>query len=142
MMRKLSRFLALSGAQKLFLLRCVFVVSVVRFGLTFLSYNWLRRRVIAKDVDAPGDIEELRRVAWGVAIASRLVPRATCLTQALAGQYILAAAGRDSKIQIGIERGTGAELRAHAWLVSGDHVVLGGPATSLARFTHLIDYGR
>lgn len=142
MMRNLSRFFALKGTQKLFLLRCVFVVSAVRLGLTFLSYNWLRRRINVKDAVAPGNLEELRRVAWGVAAASRLVPQATCLTQALAGQYLLAAAGKYSKIQIGIERGTGSELRAHAWLVSGDHIVLGGSAKSLARFTHLIDYGR
>ncbi|TIV06075.1 MAG: lasso peptide biosynthesis B2 protein, partial [Mesorhizobium sp.] len=76
--------------------------------------------------------------AWGVAAAARLVPGASCLTQALAGQYLLARQGNASKISIGIERGTGSELRAHAWLMSGNHIVLGG---SINGFTHLVDHG-
>ncbi|TGP58633.1 lasso peptide biosynthesis B2 protein, partial [Mesorhizobium sp. M2D.F.Ca.ET.225.01.1.1] len=67
------------------------------------------------------------------------VPGASCLTQALAGQYLLACQGSTSKISIGIERGTGTELKAHAWLVSGRHIVLGG---SINGFAHLIDYGQ
>ena len=47
--------------------------------------------------------------------------------------------GSASKIRIGIERDTGAQLKAHAWLMSGNHVVLGG---SIDRFTHLVDHGQ
>jgi hypothetical protein len=67
------------------------------------------------------------------------VPGATCLTQALAGQYLLARQGSASKISVGIERGTGTQLKAHAWLMSGSHIVLGG---SIGGFTHLADFGQ
>lgn len=122
----------------LFLAHCLAVVSAVRLALAFSSYNRVRGLVTRLDARRDATVADLRRVAWGVAAAARLVPGATCLTQALAGQYLLARQGNSSKISIGIERGTGDELKAHAWLMSGDHIVLGG---SINGFTHLVDHG-
>ncbi|SFN69856.1 Transglutaminase-like superfamily protein [Mesorhizobium sp. NFR06] len=137
-MRNWSRLRSLSGREMLFLARCLTVVSVVRLALTVSSYNRIRDLVTRLDASRDASIAELRRVAWGVAAAARLVPGASCLTQALAGQYLLARQGSASKISIGVERGTGSELKAHAWLMSGNHIVLGG---SLNGFTHLVDHG-
>jgi cytochrome b561 len=123
----------------LFLARCLLVVAAVRLGLTLLSYNHVRRMVTRLDAQQPAGIADLRRVAWGVAAAARLVPYASCLTQALSGQYLLARQGNASKIRIGIERDTGTQLKAHAWLMSGDQIVLGG---SIDRFAHLVDHGQ
>ena len=138
-MRNLSRVLSLSGPEMLFLAHCLAVVVAVRLGLTLLSYNKVRHMVTRLDAREAADIGDLRRVAWGVAAAARLVPGASCLTQALSGQYLLARQGSASKISIGIERNAGTELKAHAWLMSGDHIVLGG---SLSGFTHLVDHGQ
>jgi transglutaminase superfamily protein len=138
-MRNWSRVLSLSGPEMLFLARCLLVVATVRLGLTLFSYNHVRRLVTRLDAREAAGIADLRRVAWGVAAAARLVPCASCLTQALSGQYILARQGNASKIRIGIERDTGAELKAHAWLMSGNHIVLGG---SLDGFAHLVDRGQ
>jgi len=122
----------------LFLARCLTVVGAVRLALTFSSYNRVRGLVTRLDARRDASIGDLRRVAWGVAAAARLVPGASCLTQALAGQYLLARQGSTSKISIGIEKGTGSELKAHAWLMSGNHIVLGG---SINGFAHLVDHG-
>ncbi|TPI20565.1 lasso peptide biosynthesis B2 protein [Mesorhizobium sp. B4-1-1] len=122
----------------LFLARCLTVVSAVRFALTLSSYNRVRSLVMRLDAGRDASIADLRRVAWGVAAAARLVPGASCLTQALAGQYLLARQGSASRISIGIEKGTGSELKAHAWLMSGNHIVLGG---SIKGFAHLVDHG-
>jgi len=138
-MRNLPRVLSLSRSEILFLTHCLLVVAAVRLGLTLLSYNHVRRRVTRLDARQPASIGNLRRVAWGVAAAARFVPRASCLTQALAGQYLLARQGNASKIRIGIERDTGTQLKAHAWLMSGDQIVLGG---SIDRFAHLVDHGQ
>lgn len=138
-MRNLPRVLSLSGSEMLFLARCLLVVAAVRLGLTLLSYNHIRRMVTRLDAQQPAGIGDLRRVAWGVAAAARLVPYASCLTQALSGQYLLARQGNASKIRIGIERDTGTQLKAHAWLMSGDQIVLGG---SIDRFAHLVDHGQ
>ncbi|MDX8466502.1 lasso peptide biosynthesis B2 protein [Mesorhizobium sp. VK23B] len=138
-MRNWPRVLSLSGPEMLFLAHCLAVVGVVRLGLTFSSYNRVRRLVTRLEAGDDADIADLRRVAWGVAAAARFVPGASCLTQALAGQYLLARQGNASKIRIGVERDTGAELKAHAWLVSGNHIVLGG---SINGFAHLVDHGQ
>jgi len=122
----------------LFLAHCLTVVSAVRLALTLSSYNRVRSLVTRLDARRDASIADLRRVAWGVAAAARLVPGASCLTQALAGQYLLARQGSTSKISIGIEKGTGNELKAHAWLMSGSHIVLGG---SIKGFAHLVDHG-
>ncbi|TPL48424.1 lasso peptide biosynthesis B2 protein [Mesorhizobium sp. B2-4-6] len=122
----------------LFLARCLTVVSAVRFALTLSSYNRVRSLMTRLDAGRDASIADLRRVAWGVAAAARLVPGASCLTQALAGQYLLARQGSASRISIGIEKGTGSELKAHAWLMSGNHIVLGG---SIKGFAHLVDHG-
>ncbi|PBB17079.1 lasso peptide biosynthesis B2 protein [Mesorhizobium sp. WSM4313] len=137
-MRNWSRLRSLSAWEMLFLARCLMVVSVVRLALTLSSYNRVRRLVTAMHARRDASVADLRRVAWGVAVAARLVPGASCLTQALAGQYLLARQGSASKISIGIERGTGSELKAHAWLMSGNHIVLGG---SIKGFAHLVDHG-
>ena len=137
-MRNWSRLGALSMPEAFFLARCLAVVAVVRLGLTLSSYNRVRDRVMRLEARGDAGIGDLRRVAWGVAAAARLVPGASCLTQALAGQYLLARQGKASKITIGIERDSGPRLKAHAWLMSGDHIVLGG---SINGFTHLVDHG-
>ncbi|RWB57593.1 lasso peptide biosynthesis B2 protein [Mesorhizobium sp.] len=137
-MRNWSRVLSLNGAEMLFLMRCLAVVGAVRLGLTVFSYNHVRGLVTRLDAKGAASTGELRRIAWGVAAAARFVPGASCLTQALAGHYLLARQGNASKIRIGIERDTGAELKAHAWLVSGNHIVLGG---SISGFNHLVDHG-
>ncbi|MBZ9843935.1 lasso peptide biosynthesis B2 protein [Mesorhizobium sp. CA5] len=137
-MRNWSRLRSLSAWEMLFLARCLMVVSVVRLALTLSSYNRVRSLVTGMHARRDASVADLRRVAWGVAAAARLVPGASCLTQALAGQYLLARQGSASKISIGIERGTGSELKAHAWLMSGNHIVLGG---SIKGFAHLVDHG-
>lgn len=137
-MRNLSRLGSLSGGEMLFLARCLAVVGAVRLGLAVSSYNRLRDLVVRLGAKDTADVADLRRIAWGVAAAARLVPGASCLTQALAGQYLLARQGNASRIRIGIQQDTGAELKAHAWLVSGNHIVLGG---SLGGFAHLVDQG-
>ncbi|KUM24802.1 hypothetical protein AU467_29275 [Mesorhizobium loti] len=138
-MRNWSRVLSLSGAEMLLLMRCLAAVAGMRLALTFSSYNRIRSLVARLKARDDADIADLRRVAWGVAAAARFVPGASCLTQALAGHYLLARQGSASKIRIGIERDTGAELKAHAWLVSGNHIVLGG---SINGFAHLVDHGQ
>ena len=138
-MRNWSRLRSLSGPQMLFLAHCLSVVVAVRLGLTLSSYNRVRGLVIRLDARNAASVGDLRRVAWGVAAAARFVPGASCLTQALAGQYLLARQGSTSNIRIGVERDTGKQLKAHAWLISGNHIVLGG---SISGFAHLVDHGQ
>ena len=65
------------------------------------------------------------RVARAVRRVSRVVPGATCLTQALVAQALLERRGLPTRLQIGI-RDKGQAMQAHAWLESFGTTVIGG----------------
>lgn len=140
-MQRFRKLLALSRADKLLLVRCLPVVAVTKLGLVILSYRTLKRWIPDR-APVPADqatVEELRRTAWGVRNAARLVPGATCLTQALAAQFLLARAGHRSQIRIGVAKDAEGKFLAHAWLISDGRVLLGGTSRELRRYTALAD---
>lgn len=142
-MQRFRKFLGLSTADKLLMLRCVPVVAATKLGLVILSYRTLRRWIPSRTAANPASIDELRRTGWGVRNAARLVPGATCLTQALAAQFLLARAGHRSQIRIGVAKDVDGEFLAHAWLISDGRVVVGGASRDLRRYASLadLDYG-
>lgn len=125
----------------MYLAGCVVVVAVCRLGLTLLSYRTLRRLVPrrqTRSLTSPqADPELLRRLSRAVAKAGRVIPAATCLTQALAVEFLLACHDQQAEIHIGIAKGDDGRLRAHAWVTSGDRVVIGGPLAKLEHYTRL-----
>jgi hypothetical protein len=112
-------------------------VSATRLGLSVFSYKtvkgWIPEHA-RNDMAAP---ETLRRVGWGVRNSARLVPGASCLTQALAAQFLLARSGYRSQLQVGVAKDPSGRLLAHAWLVSSGRVVIGGSSRELARYALL-----
>jgi hypothetical protein len=74
-------------------------------------------------------------LAWAVRAASRRVPKASCLTQALAGQIFLGMHGFASQIHVGVARGEDGDFSAHAWLDVDGRVVIGDHG--LDRYTRL-----
>jgi len=108
------------------------VIAMIRLGLSTLGYNRLRHIVpVARHAAPP---EMLRAVAWAVRRSARLVPGASCLTQALAAQFLLARRGFNSIIKVGV-REEGGKILAHAWLISETQVVIGGSGTDLTDYT-------
>ncbi len=77
---------------------------------------------------------DLEEIVNSVRSVSRFVPRATCLIQALVAQRLLARAGIDSALQIGVTRGDGG-LEAHAWVEHRGRAVIGD--IGLDRFPRL-----
>lgn len=135
------KFLLLPIWKKAFLVRCLLLVATMRVGLSLFKFERLRNWTIRGDKCGETDVEYLKRVAWGVSRAAHYVPGASCLTQALAGQYLLTRRGVASQIRFGIDRESRERLKAHAWLVSGDWIVLGGSNQSMKNFVHLADFG-
>lgn len=106
------------------------VVATVRVGLWILP-GALVRGVVDRAAQPP---VRARRagfdpgpIAAAVARASKVVPRASCLTQALAAQALYVAAGAPGTILLGVAR-DGDTLHAHAWLEHSGRVVLGDGA--------------
>jgi hypothetical protein len=123
--QRLSALRRLSGERRRALIEALCVVAAIRAGLSTIGFTRLRRLL--------GPVLEVRgapvpgapaRVRWAVARAARPVPGATCLTQALAAQVLLARAGHASSLRMGARRRNGV-LEAHAWLEDGERVVYG-----------------
>lgn len=122
-MRRLKRFVQLTEAERRILMRVGLVVGVTRAALWFLSADTVRR-VSAKV--ACGTAGSLEQLVWAVKTVSRYLPHATCLTQALAAQALLARSGFPSQVEIGVAKDDLHRLQAHAWVVCYGQVVLGG----------------
>jgi hypothetical protein len=86
-----------------------------------------------KKQEAPYSVEQF---VWAVRAVSRSVPGATCLTQALAAQVLLTRAGHPSRVEIGVAKSEKNQFQAHAWLVLGDQVLIGG--AGVERYTPLV----
>ena len=132
------------GLRKLiWLATAALTMSVVRLGLTFFSYAKLKR-ILPTSSSHTGrkpSKEVTDRCAWALTRGSRIVPGASCLTQALAGQWILHRLGFASQVVIGVRPEDGGSLAAHAWLLAAGRTVVGGDQEELGRFTKLTELG-
>ena len=137
-MTSLSKFLHAANLDKFLFLLALVTVSVVRLGLTFTSYNFLKRLVPPVPVHR-ASLRSGRSIALAVTRAANCVPHASCLTQALSGQLLLALFGASSKIRLGVTRNAEGAIIAHAWLLMNDEVVLGGGPRSLSSYNVLTD---
>ena len=101
-----------------------------------------RRADPIPDPALPASRADLAEVAWSVRNAARLVPGATCLTQASAGQLLLARRGLATTIRLSVPAQAAApgRLAPHAWLMAGDIIVLGGTAEDYTRHRTLHDF--
>lgn len=140
-MKRLYKFFRLSSTDRSLLVKAALTVGTIRMGLWGLPFRTLRRlvgSVTQKSAGLPkADRASLDRIAWAVMVASRYVPAATCLTQALATQVLLGRRGYPACLRIGVEKGEGGQLQAHAWVESDGVVVIGGSEPELERYTPL-----
>ena len=108
-------------------------VCFVRLGLWVLPFRVVKERVekiivsanSSSGAPATQDLRVVLKVASSVRRASRYVPSATCLTQALATQILLARRGQVSRLRIGVSKGQEGELKAHAWVESQGRIIIG-----------------
>jgi len=120
------RFAALPGSDRLRLLQAALVVAAVRLALWVLPFRWVCARVDARKAVLPRTgAAPAGRWAWAVRVASRRIPGASCLTQALALQWLLARAGQSARIHIGVAKQGARGFEAHAWLESGGEILIG-----------------
>lgn len=139
-MNRLSKYQRLSAAERSLLLQAATRLAVFRLGLWLLPYPVLRRLMQRHlpTLPLPASVAALPadRLAWAVCVASRAVPAATCLTQALALHSLLTAAGHPARIQIGVAKHDRLGLQAHAWVESGGRAFMNAP-DDLAQYARL-----
>ena len=126
MIPSVARFRLLPHRERAAVLRAVVCLAAAYGVLRVCSYAFLRRwidRVPPRRRQSPGataaDCER------AVRRASRVLPLASCLAQALAAGWMLRRDGRASTIVIGVKLDETRQLQAHAWLESEDIIVTG-----------------
>jgi hypothetical protein len=130
MSRMIRKFLDLPSAERELLIKALLLEGTVRMGLWLLPFPILQKLVIrlaAKPAEDRAKIVSADDLAWAIATASRFVPKATCLTQAMAAKILFGIYGYGSLLKIGVARGDDGRMRAHAWLESQGRAVVGGP---------------
>jgi Transglutaminase-like superfamily len=137
-MSRLNKFLRLPFSEKILLVRIWVLLAVTRSGLSLLPFTALRKvlTVISPLIARGGEAWSEDLLVWAVGAASRYVPGATCLAQALAIQLVLKQSGRPASLHIGVNGIERDHLDAHAWVVSQGRVLFGG--SNLGSYTHLL----
>ncbi len=138
-MRRLRKFIQLSWARKLLLLKATIVLCAVRTGLSFFAFGTLRRLLSHfadfgrnKPIPAKSTVDD---IVWALGAAGRAFPTVgTCLSQALAGHAWLGSKGYATDLRIGVNHDA-AKFSAHAWLQRGDAVVMGYIGREHDRYT-------
>jgi hypothetical protein len=132
----MRRLPSLVAADWLLLIQAGIVVATARAALSTVGLR--RARTIVRVAARAAGVASPSRAAWAVRAVSRRITGATCLTQALALQAMLARAGHPCHVQIGVAKAESFE--AHAWVVCGANVVIGGDQA--AKFQSVVTLDR
>jgi hypothetical protein len=130
MSKLISKFLNLPSAERELLIKALLLEGAMRTGLWLLPFPILQKlvlRLAAKPAEDRAKMVSADDLAWAITTASRFVPKATCLTQAMAAKILFGIHGYESLLKIGVARGEDGRMRAHAWLESQGRAVVGGP---------------
>ena len=142
----LKKFRALPGEERRLLLRTMVLVGFIRLGLWLLPIRTMRQALarLSQPDKTPLHAADItaERIGWIVRAASQAVPKASCLTQALAAQTLLARRGYPVRLHIGVAKGPGGQLQAHAWLDSNNTIIVGGTEPEVGRFKPLLAWDK
>lgn len=126
-MKRIRKFARLTLGERRLLIRTATMLGLMRVGLWLLSFRKLIA-LIRRNRPRPRQAEAASpdRIGWAIRVASRYVPGATCLVQALTGLVLLEGAGLPAHLYIGVARNDEKPLQAHAWVKSRGDVIVGG----------------
>jgi hypothetical protein len=105
------------------------LVPSIRLALWILPYRWIRSLLLQCPArlhtrQTPVDVRIVVRAVRGV---SRMVPGATCLTQAIATRIMLSLIGMPSDLRLGVARSSETgRFEAHAWVDCEGRTIIGG----------------
>jgi hypothetical protein len=141
--KRLRRVLALPPAERRLLLTVALLLGVIRLGLRLLPFRTLCRLLnraarVSVGLEAV-DAFRPDRIAWAVTVASPyMLGVRRCLVQALVVQLLLVRRGYPARVHLGVARGDGGQVQAHAWVEAGGRIVIGGSVSELERYTPLL----
>lgn len=126
---KLQKFFLLPRDDQLLFFQAGFLLMVIRLALWLLPFPDLirltARRKRPRNSPLHDDPARVNKIAWAVKSAAPCIPRATCLTQALAAQSLLKSRGIPAELRIGVAKDERGQFQAHAWISIDDRIIIG-----------------
>jgi hypothetical protein len=122
----------LGWAQRGALLEALFWLGLARLALLIVPFRriapWLGTQMAqTEERTAPREEALAQEIGWAVGAVARRTPwESACLAQAISAKAMLRRRGVASTLYLGLARGEGGQLQAHAWLRCGAAVVTGG----------------
>jgi hypothetical protein len=133
----LRKVAALRPADRSLLRQAFLSLLRVRFALWLVPWRRLAASIESTEMVAPAR-PGVDRVEWAIRAASHFVPRATCLTRAVALHRLLSRHGYESVVQIGVSKADG-RFDAHAW-VEHDGRPLLSSSDDVARYSRFFSW--
>ena len=134
--RAARRYRRASRRERRLLLTALITVVIARVGLSVLPFRLVARIAARSRRTAAAEAPTPQAIADAIGAAARLVPRSTCLVQALAGQALMQRYGHASRLKIGVARAGVGRFDAHAWLETNEGPLIG--AEDLGGYTTLL----
>ena len=126
---KTAKLLALSWRERWLLVQAAMLLASASLALRLLPLNRVQQLLSPATTRHDHTGKEARPAIESIAAAVRharpLVPQASCLPQALAGQQLLQRYGYRAELRLGAVRGKDGKVEAHAWVVCDGRVVVG-----------------
>ena len=132
-----NRFLSLGAGDGALVLTAALWLGAARLTLWLLPLKTARRLLSRPPRLSSSSGATADRIAWAISVARRVIPAASCLPQALAGEALLTRNGHEVELRIGVVKTETGTLVAHAWVESGGQVVVGKLYEGLSRYTPL-----
>jgi hypothetical protein len=123
--RAARRYRTTSQHELGLLVSALATVVTARVALSTLPFRVIARVVARSPRTADDGGPTPEAIADAVRSAAVLVPRSTCLVQALAGQALMRHYGHRSQLSIGVARAGPGQFNAHAWLETTNGGLLG-----------------
>jgi len=107
------------------------LLGLTRFFLILCPFRYVAARLSAGMAESPAgeakDPDYVRRVVWTIGIVSKNTPwESKCLVQAIVGKMLLRRRHIHNILFLGVAKDTEHKMIAHAWLQTGDSIVIGG----------------
>lgn len=135
---KFVRQVRLAARHAGLLMHSFVLLAAVRIALYTTTYHRIAKYVRVDNLGPEGR-RPVYLIVWAIEHASRMVPRANCLTRALVLQYLLGRNGHGSIIRVGVAQSDVAVFEAHAWVLYEGGVIMGGTAEEISRYTPIVD---
>ncbi len=130
------KFFFLRRQEQSALVKALLLLWACRLGLWLLPFKTLRGLLAKISFFSKCDPAKTDTIIWAVAVGSRYVPAATCLTQALAGQVLLNRHDAPALLCIGVAKDEQGVFQAHAWVESQGRILMGN-SPDLRRYTRV-----